>query len=159
MVESLISGQKACSWNESFMNIAYEFARHSTCKKLQVGAILVKDRRVISTGYNGVPSGMEHCCDRFKDIDITTPEGRELHHKFCVQNELHAEQNCIAYAARSGAQIDDTCTLYVTHACCCDCAKLVVAAGIKHVVYKEAYKTLDGIEFLKKAGVKVECEN
>lgn len=144
------------TWNESFMNIAYEFARHSTCKKLQVGAILVKDRRVISSGYNGVPSGMEHCCDRFKNIDITTLEGRELHHKFCVQNELHAEQNCIAYAARSGAQIDDSCTLYVTHACCCDCAKLVVAAGIKHVFYKEAYKTLDGIEFLKKAGVKVE---
>ena len=148
--------EEKLSWNESFMNIAQEFAKHSTCKKLQVGAILVKDKRVISCGYNGVPSGMEHCKDKFKDIDITTPDGRQLHHEFAVKNELHAEQNCIAYAARSGVQIDDTCIMYVTNACCPDCSKLIVAAGIKHVVYKDGYKTLDGIDFMKSAGVKVE---
>lgn len=145
-------------WNKTFMQVAELFAEHSTCARLHVGAVLVKDRRIISCGYNGTPSGMKHCEDVFKDVDLDNPEIRKngVHHEFSLKYELHAEQNCLAYAAKTGVCIDDKCVLYTTTAPCTDCAKLIVAVGIKKVLFKDLYRrTSDGIRFLEEAGVEI----
>lgn len=150
------------TWDKTFLEIAELFAEHSTCRKRQVGAVLVKNRRIISCGYNGTPSGMPHCDSFFhteEDCKCLGGSGHSLHHEFSAKYELHAEQNCIAFAAKSGSCIDDSCILYVTTAPCSDCAKLIVAAGIKKVVYKEHYKNSDGVDFLKEAHVEVVKEN
>lgn len=144
------------SWDVTFMKIAELFAEHSTCQRLSVGAVIVKDKRVISCGYNGVPKGMKHCNETFTKEYVCTPEGRIKHHDFSSKYELHAEQNCIAYALKSGAVIDDTCTIYITTEPCMDCAKLIVASGIKNVVFKDIYeRSSEGRDFLKSAGINV----
>lgn len=150
------------TWDKTFIEIAELFAQHSTCQKRQVGAVLIKNKRIISCGYNGTPSGMPHCNSFFKSEDeckIPAGDGFSLHHKFSAKYELHAEQNCIAFAAKTGIPIDDDCTLYVTTAPCTDCAKLIVAAGIKKVVYKYSYKNSDGVEFLREANVEIVKED
>lgn len=144
------------SWDKTFMGTAKLMAEHSTCKRLHVGAAIVKEKRVISCGYNGTPSGMEHCCDVFKDVDLTTQENREKHHEFSEKYEIHAEQNAICYAAKEGIEIEG-CTIYTTTECCLNCAKAIVAAGIKRVVFGEKYnRTSEGTDFLIKSGIKVE---
>ena len=112
----------------------------SYCKRRQVGAIIVKNRMIISDGYNGTPTGFENVCE---DEDNYT--------KWYV---LHAEANAILKVARS-TQSCDGATLYVTLSPCRECSKLIHQSGISRVVYSEAYKDLSGVEFLKKAGVKV----
>ena len=112
----------------------------SYCKRKQVGAIIVKDRMIISDGYNGTPSGFENCC-----------EDEEGYTKWYV---LHAEANAILKVA-SSTQSCKGATLYVTLSPCTDCSKLIHQSGIIRVVYKEAYKDDSGIQFLKKAGVEV----
>ena len=143
-----------------FLEIAIAFAKQSTCCRKQVGAILVKDGRIISTGYNGVLSGYQHCNElpfakhdwTKNDIDSKISQ---LHHQFAVQNEVHAEQNVIAFAAKNGVSTDG-CTMYTTLAPCNDCSKLLAAAGIKEVFYLEDYdRCSSGIEFLQKHGVSV----
>lgn len=147
---------KNISWDKTFMDTAKLMAEHSTCKRLHVGAAIVKDKRVISCGYNGTPSGMEHCCDHFKDVDVNLTENREKHHEFAEKYEVHAEQNAICYAAKEGIEIEG-CTIYTTTETCLNCAKAIVAAGIKRVVFGEKYnRTSEGTDFLIKAGVIVE---
>ena len=136
------------NWDDTFIEIAHKIAQHSTCCKQQVGAIIVKNKRILSTGYNGVVSRAVHCID-FKNIysDWET----EQHHNWSIQNELHAEQNCIAYAAREGIIIKDA-SIYVTLSPCIDCAKLIVASGIIRVIYSglnRQEKIDDGIKFFK----------
>lgn len=163
--------EKIKSWDETFLKIASTFASRSTCIKRQVGAVLVKDLRILSTGYNGTPSGFFNCEDVFKDKDLNKGVinrgwydsfqgidhvNRECinHHDFSEKYEIHAEQNCIAFAARNGVSTGD-CTLYVTTAPCVHCAKLIIAAGIKRVVYKDDYKSSSGVELLKEAEIPV----
>ena len=145
------------SWDETFIEIAESFAAHSSCVKRKVGAILVKDLRIISTGYNGTPSGLVNCDEVFKDGSLVGHllNGTEItHHEFSERFEIHAEQNCLLTAAKNGISVKD-CSLYITTAPCVNCAKIIIAAGIKKVIYKEIYKNNFGILLLEEAGI--EC--
>lgn len=135
-----MSGKKA-KYDKAYLRIAKEWGQLSYCKRKQVGAIIVKDRMIISDGYNGTPSGFENCCE--DDAGLT---------KWYV---LHAEANAISKVARS-TQSCEGATLYITLSPCKDCSKLIHQSGIKRVVYHEEYKDDSGIDFLKKAGVEVE---
>lgn len=116
------------------------WAKNSYCKRRQVGALLVKDKMIISDGYNGTPSGFENVCE---ENNVTKPY------------VLHAEANAISKVAKSGNSSEGA-TLYVTAAPCIECAKLIIQCGIKRVVYKDAYRLMDGVELLNRAGIKVE---
>ena len=120
--------------------MAETWGKLSYCKRRQVGAIIVKNRMIISDGYNGTPTGFENVC-----------EDEENYTKWYV---LHAEANAILKVA-SSTQSCDGATLYVTLSPCRECSKLIHQSGISRVVYSEAYKDLSGVEFLKKAGVMV----
>ncbi len=127
-------------------------AKRSTCLRRKVGAIIVKDKRILATGYNGAPSGLRHCeevgCLREK---ISVPSGQR--HELC--RGLHAEQNAIIQAAYHGVSIRDS-TMYCTHFPCSICAKMIINAGIKEVIYEEGYDDPLAMELLKEAGIKVE---
>lgn len=134
----------------AFMEVAHTFANLSSAKRLQVGAVIVKDNRVISIGYNGMPSGWDNNCEE----EIKWPNGVVVALK-TKPEVLHAESNAIAKLAKS-TESGDGATLFVTHSPCLQCAKLVYQSGINSVFYRESYRDDSGIEFLKKAGVKVE---
>lgn len=144
-------------WDETFMDAAALFAKRSTCVKRQVGAVLVKDKRILGTGYNGTPPGFCNCNEVFEGhnkVDFQDGilrgyyKGKVIdHHTFSERYEIHAEQNCLAFAAKNGV-VTDGCTLYVTTAPCVHCAKLIVAAGIKEVIFRDIYKYSDGVDFL-----------
>ena len=123
-----------------YIRMARIWAENSYCKRRQVGALLVKDKTIISDGYNGTPSGFPNVCE--DDNDTTFPY------------VLHAEANAIAKVAQSNNSSDGA-TLYVTASPCIECAKLIIQAGIKRVVYSEKYRLTDGIDLLERAGVKV----
>ena len=130
------------------MEVAETYARLSTAKRLQVGAIVVKDNRVISIGYNGMPAGWTNECETTHVCDVGT--------SFKSKPEvLHAETNAIAKLARSNESGLDA-TMFVTHAPCLDCAKLIYQSGINTVYYRNHYRETNGIEFLKKSGIEVE---
>jgi dCMP deaminase len=142
-------------WNETFMNIAYELSQHSTCCRKHVGAILVKDGRIVSTGYNGVAHGLKHCDEVFSKEDMLKPNFMDLHGKFSNKYEIHAEQNCLIFANKTQTKTEG-CTMYTTLSPCSGCAKLIVASGIKRVVYDELYdRSSEGVELLQEMGV--EC--
>ena len=131
---------KAKKYDIAYLKMAETWGKLSYCKRRQVGAIIVKNRMIISDGYNGTPTGFENVC-----------EDEENYTKWYV---LHAEANAILKVA-SSTQSCDGATLYVTLSPCRECSKLIHQSGISRVVYSEAYKDLSGVEFLKKAGVKV----
>lgn len=133
--------KKLNKYDKAYLRIAKEWSRLSYCKRKQVGAIIVKDRMIISDGYNGTPSGFENCCE---DEDNIT--------KWYV---LHAEANAILKVAGS-TQSCEGATLYITLSPCKECSKLIHQSGIKRVVYHAGYKDDSGIQFLIKAGVEVE---
>lgn len=134
--------------NIMFKEIVQIVSKRSTCKRLQVGCIIVKNDRIISMGYNGVTSGQKHCNEIFKDEISDSEEFKKKHAEFS-KNEIHAESNAIAFSAKEG-QSTSCCDLYVTHAPCIDCAKLIVQSGIKNVYYIHEYdRNSFGIEFLK----------
>ncbi len=137
--------------DEYFMEIAKVVARRSTCLRQKVGAVIVKDKRILATGYNGAPSGLPHCdevgCLREK-LKIPSGERQEL----C--RGVHAEQNAIIQAAKFGISVDGA-TLYSTHCPCIVCAKIIINAGIKRVVYGRRYADRDGLELLKEAGIEI----
>ncbi|MDR1542848.1 MAG: dCMP deaminase family protein [Prevotellaceae bacterium] len=124
-----------------YMRMARIWAENSYCKRRQVGALLVKNQMIISDGYNGTPSGFENCCE---------DENNNSH-----PYVLHAEANAITKIARSNNSSGGA-TLYVTASPCMECAKLIIQAGIKRVVYGENYRIIDGLELLKKAGIETE---
>ncbi len=141
------------SWDEYFMEITELVAKRSTCLRRKVGAVVVKDKRILTTGYNGPPAGLKHCdelggCLRDK-LDIPSGERMEL------SRAVHAEQNAIIQAAKYGISIDGA-TIYVTNHPCFICAKMLINAGIKRIVYKEGYPDEFAKEILKEAGIKVE---
>ena len=140
------------TWDSYFMEITKLVASRSSCLRRKVGAVLVKDKRILATGYNGAPTGMKHCeevgCLRER---LHVPSGER--HELC--RGLHAEQNAIIQAARQGTEIVGS-TLYCTTAPCSLCAKMLINAGVVRIVYEGSYPDERALEFFKEAGVKVE---
>ena len=140
------------SWDEYFMQMAQLTAQRSTCLRRKVGAVIVKDKHIIATGYNGAPRGLKHCvelggCLREK---LKIPSGQR--HELC--RALHAEQNAIIQAATLGQSIEDG-TIYITHQPCAICAKMIINAGLKRIVVKEGFPDDLSVEFLDEAGLKI----
>ena len=133
----------------AFMDVARRFAQLSSAKRLQVGAIIVKDDRIISIGYNGMPSGWDNNCENHIGFDKGQPVLKTR------PEVLHAETNAIAKLAKSSESGQDS-DMFITHAPCMDCAKLIYQSGIRRVIYGEAYRNADGLDFLKASGVSVE---
>lgn len=123
-----------------YLRMARIWSENSYCKRRQVGCLVVKDKMIISDGYNGTPSGFENICE--DDNNVTHPY------------VLHAEANAITKLARSSNNSDGA-TLYVTDSPCIECSKLIIQAGIKRVVYAKEYRLTDGIELLKRANIEV----
>ena len=136
-----MSDSKQLRYDKAYLKMAMEWAKLSHCKRRQVGALIVKDKMIISDGYNGTPTGFENCC-----------EDDEGYTKWYV---LHAEANAILKVA-SSTQSTKGSTLYVTLSPCTDCSKLIFQSGIVRVVYITEYKDRAGLDFLVKSGVKVE---
>jgi dCMP deaminase len=139
-IKNYMSITKLNKYDKAYLRIAKEWSLLSYCKRKQVGAIIVKDKMIISDGYNGTPSGFENCCE---DKDGLTR-----------WDVLHAEANAILKVARS-TQSCEGATLYVTLSPCKDCSKLIHQAGIKRVVYQNGYRDDSGLVFLEKAGIEV----
>lgn len=134
-------GEKARKLDSRYLRMARIWAENSYCVRRKVGALVVKDRMIISDGYNGTPIGFENVCE--DENNVTMPY------------VLHAEANAITKLARSGNNSDGA-TLYVTASPCIECSKLIIQAGIRRVVYGEQYRLDDGIKLLKRAGVEVD---
>ena len=133
---------------DAYMDVAERFAKLSSAKRLQVGAIVVKDDRIISIGYNGMPSGWDNNCEDYiqlSDDTVTTKTKPEV---------IHAEANAIAKLAK-GNESGDGSTMFLTHAPCIDCAKQMYTAGVKLVYYRDSYKDTDGLTFLEKCSIMV----
>ena len=135
---------------EAYMDVAERFAQLSSAVRLQVGAIVVKDDRIISIGYNGMPSGWDNCCEE-KVYDTSAESTYQLKTKPEV---LHAESNCIAKLAKS-PESGEGASIFITHSPCIDCAKLIYQSGIATVYYKNEYRSTQGIDFLNKSGIEV----
>ncbi|MCK9572061.1 MAG: cytidine/deoxycytidylate deaminase family protein [Candidatus Omnitrophica bacterium] len=139
------------SWDEYFMEMACLVSKRSTCLRRYVGAVIVKEKRILATGYNGAPSGLKHCvevgCLRKK---LNIPSGER--HELC--RALHAEQNALIQASLYGVSVRAS-TLYSTCQPCVICAKMLINAGIKEIVILEGYPDKMAMEFLKAAGIKV----
>ncbi len=142
---------KRPSWDEYFMSIARLVSGRSTCLRRRVGAILVKDRRILASGYNGAPAGLPHCdetgCIRER---LQVPSGER--HELC--RGIHAEQNAIIQSANYGTGIDSS-TIYTTHHPCSVCAKMIINAGIVRVVTDDSYPDALAAQMLTEAGVAV----
>jgi len=139
------------NWDEYFMGIAELISKRSTCLRRGVGAVLVRDRRILATGYNGAPSGMRHCLDiGCLREQMKIPSGER--HELC--RGLHAEQNAIIQAALYGVSVNGS-TLYCTNHPCIICSKMMINAGIVHVIVLENYKDDLAEEMLKEAGIGV----
>ena len=143
------------NWDEYFMKVAFLVCERSTCLRRRVGAVLVKDRQILATGYNGAPKGIQHCestgCLREK---LGIPSGQR--HEIC--RGLHAEQNVILQAASFGISTKES-TLYITSTPCSICAKMIINAGIKEVVVDSEYPDKMAIEFLKEAEIELRRVN
>ena len=131
---------KQTKFDQRYLEMARIWAKNSYCTRRQVGALVVKNNMIISDGYNGTPSGFENVCE--DDNGVTKPY------------VLHAEANAITKLARSSNNSDGA-TIYITASPCIECAKLIIQAGIKRVVYGEKYRVMDGIELLERAGIEV----
>jgi dCMP deaminase len=140
------------SWDEYFMEIVEVVRTRSTCLRRRVGAVLVKDKRILCTGYNGAPRGMVHCLDRgCLREELNVPSGER--HELC--RGLHAEQNAIIQAATNGIGIDGS-TLYVSHFPCVLCAKMLINAGVTRIVFAREYPDELSASLLREAGVNFE---
>jgi dCMP deaminase len=137
------------SWDEYFMQIARLVSQRSTCLRRHVGAVIVKNKRMLATGYNGAPSGMEHCLETGCLRDrLKIPSGER--HELC--RGLHAEQNAIIQASLYGISVKDS-AIYITNQPCVICAKMLINAGIREIVIAGNYPDKMAMEFLKEAGI------
>ena len=132
--------EKQRKFDQRYLDMARIWAQNSYCQRRQVGALVVKQGMIISDGYNGTPSGFENVCE--DESGVTKPY------------VLHAEANAITKLARSSNNSDGS-TIYITASPCIECAKLIIQAGIKRVVYGEKYRLMDGIELMQRAGIEV----
>jgi dCMP deaminase len=143
----LIMKQK---WVDAFMDTAERFAQLSSAKRLKVGAVVVKDNRIISIGYNGMPSGWDNTCEEViethEDGGVVTKTKDEV---------IHAEANAISKLAKSGDS-GDGADLFCTHAPCIHCAKIIYGAGVKKVYYRNSYRDEVGLQFLERCGISIE---
>lgn len=135
-----MSNNKQRTLDYRYLRMAKIWAENSYCKRRKVGALVVKDKMIISDGYNGTPSGFDNVCEDSRDLTLPYV--------------LHAEANAITKLARSSNNSDGS-TLYVTASPCIECAKLIIQAGIKRVVYAEKYRLEDGVALLQRAGIEV----
>lgn len=135
-----MTNEKQRKFDQRYLDMARIWAQNSYCQRRQVGALVVKNNMIISDGYNGTPSGFENVCE--DDNGVTKPY------------VLHAEANAITKLARSSNNSEGS-TIYITASPCIECAKLIIQAGIKRVVYGEKYRFMDGIELLERAGIEV----
>jgi len=146
---------KRPSWDEYFMKVAFLVSERSSCLRRKVGAVLVKDKHILATGYNGAPRGIRHCdvvgCRR---QELNIPSGER--HEIC--RGLHAEQNVILQAACHGASTEGS-ALYITNSPCSICAKMIINAGINEVAICADYPDKMASELLKQAGIKVRTVN
>lgn len=142
-------------WDARFMDLAKVIANWASCYKSQrkIGAVIVKDKRIVTTGYNGAPAGIKTCMERGECLREKKGIASGTHAEICYA--IHAEQNAIIQAARLGISIDGA-TLYCTHQPCVICAKMIVNAGIRRVVYQEGYPDDFAVEMLKEGGVILE---
>ncbi len=166
---------KVNKYDDALLKTAYTFAELSSCNRLKVGAVIVKDGRPLVTGYNGTISGLDNCCEEETgsvceecggsgyletagvmswDCPECLGSGYQMRTSDFV---VHAEQNAIFYAAKHGISTEG-CDIYVTHAPCSQCAKAIASAGIKRVIFSKEYRDSDGVEFLKKCGLIVEIK-
>jgi dCMP deaminase len=137
-------------WIDAFMDTAERFAQLSSAKRLQVGAVVVKDNRIISIGYNGMPSGWDNTCEEVievhEDGGVITKTKDEV---------IHAEANAISKLAKSGDS-GHGADLFCTHAPCIHCAKIIYGAGVKKVYYRNSYRDEVGLQFLERCGIEIE---
>ena len=140
------------SWDESFMKMAELAATRSTCLRRQVGAVIVQDRHVIATGYNGAPKGVPHCSEKGGCLreQMGIPSGER--HELC--RALHAEQNAIIQAATLAQSIEGA-TMYITNQPCIICAKMIINAGIERIVVRDGYPDQFAVDMLAEAGLKI----
>jgi dCMP deaminase len=134
------SKEKLNKFDKSYMEMAFVWAKNSYCERRKVGALIVKDRMIISDGYNGTPAGFENICE--EEGNVTKPY------------VLHAEANALTKVAKSNNSSEGA-TLYVTDSPCMECSKLIIQSGIKRVVYTREYRITDGLDLLKRAGVEL----
>lgn len=143
--------QERPSWDEYFMTLADEVATRTTCLRRAVGAIIVKEKRILATGYNGVPTRLRHCsvtgCLREK---LGVPSGQR--HEIC--RGLHAEQNALLQAARYGIDIEGS-SIYITTQPCVVCAKMLINAGISEIIYRNPYPDELAMELLNESNIKI----
>jgi len=156
-------------WIDAFMDTAERFAQLSSAKRLKVGAVVVKDNRIISIGYNGMPSGWDNECENTEYVgsDEQIPSPDEMKrlgftgtdkgwYRLRTKDEvIHAEANAISKLAKSGDSGDGS-DLFCTHAPCIHCAKIIYGAGVKKVYYRNSYRDTVGLDFLSKCGIEIE---
>lgn len=134
-------------WVDAFMDTAERFAQLSSAKRLQVGAVVVKDNRITSIGYNGTPAGWDNTCE----FRYANPQSH-IAEDVTKKEVIHAEANAISKLAKS-SESGEGSSIFITHAPCVDCAKLIYGAGINHVYYRNSYRDTSGLEFLTKCGI------
>ena len=144
MLDALPTHRQRPTWDEYFLDIAFTVAERSTCDRAHVGAVLVRDKRILATGYNGSPMGLPHC----DEVGHLIVDGH------CVRT-LHAEQNAIIQSALHGISSEGA-TAYVTHQPCLTCAKMLINAGVRRVVYAGNYPDENSVQFLAEANVALE---
>lgn len=155
-------GNPRISRETMFMDMARTVACRGTCLRKQVGAVMVRNNRVVSLGYNGAPPGLPHCTDvgcgggvsRIEDSELNDGRTNYMTYPNGCTRAIHAEMNAVAFAARQGARTDDA-VMYCTCATCANCAALLVSSGIKRFVYLEPYRLTAGIDLLTEAGIEV----
>ena len=135
---------------DAYMDVAKRFAKLSSARRLQVGAIIVKNDRIVSIGYNGMPAGWDNNCEE----EMKWPNGH-IAHLTTKPEVIHAEANAIAKLAKS-TESGDGAVMFLTHEPCMDCAKQIYTAGIKKVYFSENYRSSKGVEFLNKCNIEVE---
>jgi len=142
------------TWHQYFLTITRNVAERSTCTRAKVGAVIVRDKNILATGYNGAPAGMPHCIDSGCLVYTShTPTGEVEENCF---RTIHAEINAIAQAAKNGASIRDA-DIYITHTPCIHCVKVLINTGIKRIFYEREYKRATIEELLRGANITLEC--
>jgi len=142
------------TWHQYFLTITRNVAERSTCIRAKVGAVIVRDKNILATGYNGAPAGLPHCLDVGCLVYTSRTPSGELEEN-CFRT-IHAEINAIAQAAKNGASIRDA-DIYITHTPCIHCVKVLINTGIRRIFYERDYKRATIEELLRGANIELEC--
>lgn len=155
VINAVIGGERMDKWDARFMEMAFVISGWASCyqQDRKIGAVIVKNKRIVTTGYNGAPSGIKTCVERGECLRKKLGIASGTKHEICYA--IHAEQNAIIQAAKLGSSIDGA-TLYCTHQPCVICAKMIVNAGISRVVYQHGYPDEFAVQMLEEGGVTLE---